>query len=245
MFPEFFMTNELLIIGSLVCSFGALLVFFRLFGKAGCMAWTAVCTILANIEVTILVNAFGMEQTLGNTLFASSFLATDFLSELYGKKDADRAVWIGIGTSCAFILFSSLWVLYTPSPNDWAMTSIKSLFGHTPRILVASLAGYAVSELADVWMYHKWWDFTTKKSGSSEKYLWLRNNASTLAAQAVNIIIFNFGAFWGMYEMKTLVSITAACYVIYIFTSLLDTPFVYAARRIYTKLTAEGKWIKE
>lgn len=239
------MSNELLLIVSLAASFGGLLLFFRLFGKAGCMAWTAVCTILANIEVMILVNAFGMEQTLGNTLFASSFLATDFLSELYGKRDADRAVWIGIATSCTFILFSSLWVLYTPSPNDWAMGGIKSLFTHTPRILIASLAGYAVSELFDVWMYHKWWDFTTRKSGSSSKYLWLRNNASTLAAQAVNILIFNFGAFFGMYDMKTLLSITAACYVIYIFTSLLDTPFVYLARKIYKKYKAENKWISE
>jgi conserved hypothetical integral membrane protein len=239
------MTNELLLIVSLAASFGGLFLFFRLFGKAGCMAWTAVCTILANIEVMILVRAFGMEQTLGNTLFASSFLATDFLSELYGKKDADRAVWIGIATSCAFILFSSLWVLYVPSQNDWAMASIKPLFAHTPRILIASLAGYASSELLDVWMYHKWWDFTTKKSGSSTKYLWLRNNASTLVAQAANIFIFNFGAFFGLYEFKTLVSITAACYVIYICTSLLDTPFVYLARKVYKKHTAAGTWIAE
>ncbi|MCK9169848.1 MAG: queuosine precursor transporter [Treponema sp.] len=237
------MSNELLLIVSLVASFGGLFLFFRLFGKAGCMAWTAVCTILANIEVMILVKAFGMEQTLGNTLFASSFLATDFLSELYGKKDADRAVWIGIATSCAFILFSSLWVLYTPSANDWAMSSVKTLFAHTPRILIASLAGYAVSELFDVWMYHKWWNYTTERSGSSTKYLWLRNNASTLVAQAANIVIFNFGAFFGMYDIKTLLSITGACYVIYICTSLLDTPFIYLARMMYTKCKTDGKWI--
>jgi queuosine precursor transporter len=239
------MSNELLLIVSLVASFGGLFLFFRLFGRAGCMAWTAVCTILANIEVMILVKAFGMEQTLGNTLFASSFLATDFLSELYGKKDADRAVWIGIATSCIFILFSSLWVLYTPSANDWAMSSVKTLFAHTPRILVASLAGYAVSELFDVWMYHKWWNFTTERSGSSKKYLWLRNNASTLVAQAANIVIVNLGAFFGMYDIKTLLSITAACYVIYVFTSLLDTPFLYLARKIYTKCKTDGKWISE
>jgi queuosine precursor transporter len=239
------MSNELLLIVSLVASFGGLLLFFRLFGKAGCMAWTAVCTLLANIEVMVLVKAFGMEQTLGNTLFAASFLATDFLSEMYGKKDADRAVWIGIASAAVFILFSSLWMLYTPSSDDWAMPSMRNLFGHTPRIVIASLAGYAVSELFDVWMYHKWWDFTTKKCGSRTRFLWLRNNASTLAAQAVNIVIFNFGAFFGMYRMKTLLSITAACYVIYICTSLLDTPFVYLARKMYTKYNAEGKWISE
>lgn len=227
------MPNELLLVISLAASFGGLLLFFRLFGKVGCFAWIVVCTILANIEVTILVRAFGMEQTLGNTLFASSFLATDFLSEIYGKKDADKAVYIGIMTSVIFIFFSRLWVLYTPSENDWAMASIRPLFTNTPRILIASLTGYAISELFDVWMYHTWWNFTTKKTGSTHTYLWLRNNASTMAAQFVNIIIFNFGAFWGMYRMQTLVAITGACYVIYLFTSLLDTPFVYAARRMH------------
>ncbi len=227
------MSNEILLLFSLMASFGLLLVFFRLFGKAGVFAWTVICTILANIEVTMLVNAFGMEQTLGNTLFASSFLATDFLSEIYGKKDADRAVWIGILTSVAFILFSRLWMLYTPAADDWAMANLKPLFANTPRILIASLAGYAVSELFDVWSYHKWWDFTTKKCGDKDRFLWLRNNASTLVAQLINIIIFNFGAFYGVYKLPTLISITGACYVIYIVTSLLDTPFVYAARKIY------------
>ncbi|MBQ4495925.1 MAG: VUT family protein, partial [Spirochaetaceae bacterium] len=55
---------------------------------------------------------------------------------------------------------------------------------------------------------------------------------STLVSQFVNIVIFNFGAFSGIYSFKELVSITAACYVIYIITNLLDTPFVYIARKI-------------
>ncbi|MBP3709019.1 MAG: queuosine precursor transporter [Treponema sp.] len=228
------MTNELLLIISLCCSFSALLVFFQLFGKEGCMAWTCLCTVFANIEVAVLVNAFGMEQTLGNTLFASSFLATDFLSEFYGKKEAGKAVRLGIASSCVFIIFSLLVVRYVPSENDIVFASVQTLFSNTPRILIASLAGYAASELLDVQLYHALWKLTIIKSGSREKYLWLRNNIATLTSQAVNIIIFNFAAFWGVYDMKTLISITGACYVIYIFTSLLDTPFLYVARKLHT-----------
>ena len=62
--------------------------------------------------------------------------------------------------------------------------------------------------------------------------LWFRNNFSTLISQFVNIVIFNFGAFMGIYTFKELVGITGACYVIYVATSLLDTPFVYLARKI-------------
>ena len=70
--------NELLLLGSLLVIFTLVLLFFRLFGKTGLYCWTAFATITANIEVLIVVNAFGMEQTLGNILFASR------LSEIYG-----------------------------------------------------------------------------------------------------------------------------------------------------------------
>ena len=225
--------NEFFIILTLLISFGGTVLFFKLFGKSGLYAWIGITAVFANIEVTILVNAFGMEQTLGNTLFASSFLATDILSEIYGKKTADKGVIIGIFTTVLFIILSSLWVRYIPSKNDWAMTSIKTLFSNTPRILCASLAGYAISEILDVWLYHKWWNLTEKKSGDSKKFLWFRNNFSTLISQFVNIVLFNFIAFLGIYEFKNLMTITVACYLIYVITSLLDTPFVYLARKIY------------
>lgn len=224
--------NEFLLITSLLVSFGATLLFYKLFGKGGLFAWIAISSVFANIEVTVLVHAFGMEQTLGNTLFASSFLATDILSELHGKKDADKGVFIGILTTIFFIIFSLLWINYIPSDADWAMPSVKVLFSHTPRILIASLLGYAVSQLLDVWLYHKCWTLTEKKSGSRTKFLWIRNNFSTLISQLVNIVIFNFVAFYGIYTLSELIKITGACYIIYIVTSLLDTPFIYFSRKI-------------
>ncbi|MCR4940277.1 MAG: queuosine precursor transporter [Treponemataceae bacterium] len=224
--------NELLLIISLIISFGAVVLFFHIFGKSGLYAWIGISAVFANIEVTILVHAFGMDQTLGNTLFASSFLATDILSEIYGKKEADKGVLVGIISTGFFILFSLMWTHYIPALEDWAMPSIKALFSNTPRILCASLIGYVVSEKFDVWLYHKWWDLTTKKTGSQTKMLWFRNNFSTLLSQLVNIVIFNFIAFLGIYEFKELMGITMACYVIYVATSLLDTPFMYLARKI-------------
>ena len=75
--------NELFLIITLLLSFGGAILFLKVFGKGGLFAWIGICTVLANIEVTILVRAFGMDQTLGNTLFATTFLCTDILSELY------------------------------------------------------------------------------------------------------------------------------------------------------------------
>lgn len=112
------------------------------------------------------------------------------------------------------------------------MPSVKSLFSNTPRILSASLLGYILSEALDVWLYHKWWELTEKKTGSHNKMLWFRNNFSTLISQFVNIVVFNFVAFLGVFKFNELISITAACYLIYVITSLLDTPFIYLAKKI-------------
>lgn len=226
------MENELLLLLSFVVIYGGALLAYRLFGTHGLYAVNALATVVANIEVLIVIHAFGMEQTLGNVLFAVTFLITDILSENEGKKAARNAVFVGILASVLFLLISQSWLLYKVADSDWASPAFRTLFSNTPRMLFASLSVYAISQIFDVWLYHAWWKFTEKKSGDSRKFLWLRNNGSTLVSQLVNTVLFNLIAFWGTYDTTTLVSIIAAGYVVYIFTSLLDTPAVYIARRM-------------
>ncbi len=226
--------NEIILLVSVVVIYGAVLVAYRMFGKQGLFSFSVVATVLANIEVLILVDAFGMEQTLGNVMFASTYLVTDILSENESKEDATKAVHIGIFASVAMLVFTGLWMLYTPSPSDVAMSAIKQIFSKTPRLMLASTLGYAISQRFDVWLYHAWWNFTARR-GEPRKFLWLRNNGSTLISQIVNTVLFTSIAFLGMYDMATFVSIMISSYVIYIFTSLLDTPIVYIARRMKEK----------
>lgn len=229
------MLNEILIIGSLVLCYGMVLAAYRLFGKTGLYAMTVLATVLANIEVLMIVDAFGMEQTLGNVMFAATFLITDILSENHGKESAAKAVWLGVFTSAAMFLFTQYWLLYSPADSDWAQPHIKEIFSKTPRLLLASFLGYIISQRFDVWLYHKIWQSTEKRSGSQKKYLWLRNNAATLVSQLINTLIFTLTAFGGWYDNKTLLSITISSYVIYIFTSLADTPAVYLGRNMKDK----------
>lgn len=233
------MKNELLLILSVLLIYGGVLLCYRLFGKHGLFAFSATATVLANIEVLILVDAFGMEQTLGNVMFASTYLITDILSENESKKDASRAVYIGIFTSIAMLTLSQLWMLFTPAASDFIMPSIKQIFSTTPRLMLASVLGYAVSQRLDVWLYHAWWKLTSKQ-GDSRRLLWLRNNGSTLISQLINTVLFTTVAFFGRYDTPTFISIMTSSYVIYICTSLLDTPVVYLARKMKDK-----GWIKE
>lgn len=224
------MRNEIILICNLLVLYFGVIIWYKLFGKKGLMCWTVLATIAANIEVLILVNAFGFEQTLGNILFASTFLVTDILSEIYGKEVANKAVNIGIATSATFIIISQSWLLYIPSPNDIFFDSIKAVFSNTPRVMITGLIVYAIVQKFDVWAYHKWWQYTQKKTGDKRKFLWLRNNASTLISQLLNTILFSIGAFAFVYDWDTLINIIFTSYIIFVVTSLIDTPFVYLVR---------------
>lgn len=236
------MMNEILLIGSLIFIYGMALLGYKLFGKTGLYCISAAATILANIEVLIMIKAFGAEQTLGNVLFAVTFLITDILSECEGKKAADKAVYTSFFASIFFLVLSQSWLHYVPSESDWASPAIRTIFSNTPRMIIASLAVYGISQLFDIWLYHKIWDMTSKKSGNRRSFLWLRNNGSTLVSQLINTFLFTLFAFYGTYGLSQIISIFISSYVIYIFTSLLDTPVVYLARRVSDKRkTAENQ----
>ena len=222
------MLNEILLIGSIIVIYGMTLVLYRIFGKQGLYTFTIIATIGANIEVLIVINAFGMEMTLGNVLFASTFLITDIISEIYGKKDAKLAVYLGISTSIAFIILSQWWLQYIPAESDFAMPAMKTIFSNTPRLMLTSMIVYAI----------------VQKFGNERKYLWIRNNGSTLVSQFLNNLLFSLGAFWGIHSTSTIIKIVISSYVIFIVTSLADTPFVYCARLIYDKNKEKDKFKK-
>lgn len=224
--------NEILLIVSLFFIYGMILIAYRYFGKSGLYAMIGVVTVLANIEVVLLVDAFGMEQTLGNILFASTFLITDILSECEGRKSANKAVYISIFLTIFFLVISQSWTRYIPSVNDMKMDSIRNIFTSIPRMIFSSLSVYAISQFLDVWLYHKWWKFTSKKFGNKDKLLWVRNNGSTLISQIFNTVLFTLFAFVGEYEVGLLISMIVSSYIIFVVTSIMDTPFVYIAKKI-------------
>ncbi len=229
------MKNELLLVGSVFLIYGTVLITYKLFGKTGMYIMTAIATILANIEVLLLIDGFGMRQTLGNVMFASTYLCTDILSENEGERHARKAVWLGVFSSAIMLVFSQYWLLYDYSPSDFVGVHISAIFSRTPRLLLASFIGYAVSQRFDVWLYHKLWNITTNKTGNNKQFLWLRNNVATLISQIINTVLFTTIAFLGIYDTKTLLTVMLSSYVIYIFTSLLDTPIVYLAIKINYK----------
>lgn len=226
------MNNEFILFLSLIFIYGSVLIWYKLFGEFGLICFNVIATIIANIEVMILVKAFGMQQTLGNILFATTFLITDILSEKFGKKSAMRAVNISILATLFFVVISQTWMFYKPLGINTSYEYIRKVFSKTPRIMISGFVVYVITQKFDVFLYHKIWDMTTEHCGHQKKYLWLRNNASTLLSQMINTILFTLFAFYGTYNFVILLKIMFSSYVIFIFTSLADTPILYLARRI-------------
>ncbi len=216
------MRNEILLVVSLLFTYGAAVLIYRVFGKTGLYCFSAIATVLANLEVGILIKAFGIEQTLGNILFGATFLVTDILSECEGKKEAKKCVAIGLFSSVFFLVISSSWLLYQPESGE----NMIALFAKTPRIIISSLLVYAIVQFLDVWLYNRIWKLT----GNGSRFLWLRNNLATLSSQFLNAVLFNFFAFYGSFDTKTLISVIFSSFLLAVFTSLLDTPFLYLAR---------------
>lgn len=222
------MPNELIFIITVLVYLGSVLLLYKIFGKNGLYAFAIFGTLLGNIAVCKCVDIFGFSTTAGNVLYAATFLVTDILSEKYGKKDATKAVAYSFSIMVLWLIGTQLIMLFTPNANDYINDSLQVVFSLVPRITIGSLAGFVCSQYLDVTLYHLIW----KKTGNTKAKLWLRNNGSTLISQAIDTVIFTTIAFWGVYPTNVFFSILITTYVFKAIVALLDTPFMYWARKI-------------
>ena len=220
--------NEWIFLVSVLFFLSSCLAVFWLFGKNGLFVFSVFATILCNIQVCKTVDLFGLSTTAGNVLYASTFLVTDILSERYGRKEAARAVRYGVAVTVLWTLGTQLTLLFEPNAHDLVDPSLQVVFGIVPRVAMASLAGYVCSQSLDVFLYHLIWE----KTGGSRAWLWVRNNLSTLTSQLIDTVIFTTLAFWGMYPTQVFLSILLTTYLFKAVVALMDTPFIYLARKI-------------
>lgn len=219
------MSNEVLFIIEIIVCFAGILLVNRFFNKEGVIAWIAIASILANIITAKNVDAFGMTYTLGTVLFASTFLATDILTERWGKEVAKKGVLIGMCSTIIFIIASQICLLYTPSSIDYAHDAMKTLFSLNLRISISSVIMYFIANMADVYIY----DLLRKKM--SGKHMWVRNNVATILCNCLENFFFMFGAFVGIFELKDILIMALSTSIVEAIVGICDTPFLYIATR--------------
>lgn len=220
------MNNLLLLFIEIICAFGGLLLLKKYFGKVGVISWVAMATILANIITAKTVNLLGLSTALGTVLFASVYLATDILNECYDKDSAKMAVRLGLISNIILIVFTQLALHYIPNNFDYAHGAMETLFGLNLRISIASMVMYYISNMLDIALFNK------IKEKTNGKMLWLRNNVSTILCNCLENFFFIFLAFYGMYDITTVLIIAGSTSIIEIIVALCDTPFLYLSKKI-------------
>ncbi|AMK09759.1 queuosine precursor transporter [Pseudodesulfovibrio indicus] len=221
--------NETLWIVFALVDLSMVLVVYRLFGRVGLFGLMVFNLLLCNVQVLKTVELFGLTTTLGNILYASVFLATDLLSEFYGKKEARKGVLLGFVTLLMMVGYMQIALYFQPAESDFAQPHLQALFGFLPRVAFASMAAYLVSQLHDVWAFH------AIRARTGERLLWLRNNASTMISQLLDSAIFCVIAFWGVFPMEVFLEILLSTYLIKVAVAALDTPFIYLAKRLFNR----------
>lgn len=218
--------NNLLLVVEIICCFVALLVSKKLFGKMGVFVWIGLASVLANVVQIKNAELFFMYAGIGHVLFSSTFLATDILNECYGQDTAKQGVFVGLFTNLVFIGTMLIAINYTPSAIDTMHGHMAAMFGLNIRVTASSMFWYMVSNMGDVWLYNK------LKIATGGKYMWLRNNVSTILFNCAENFGFAFFAFAGIYKPSEILSIAIASTVVEIIVGVCDTPFLYIATRI-------------
>ena len=210
---------------NILVTFSLVVLMEKLFKKEGLFAWMSIATILANLTVCKMIGIFGITTSLGNVLFASTFLATDILSEKYSKEDAKKAVYVGLFSGIVFIIITQLTLLFVPSTDDVVNEAMQQLFSISIRTTIASMTMFFVSNMLDIHIYNKLKDKFPNK-------LWLRNNISTIFCNCVENYFFNTLAFIGIFSIPVIISIATTTTIIEMIIAICDTPFLYVSKKL-------------
>lgn len=218
------MNNLLLVIEMLFC-FSALLLAKKFFGKNGVFVWIAMASVFANVVQGKNAELLFLYAGIGHVLFSSTFLATDILNECYSQKDAKKGVFIGLFANVTYIIVMMIAMAYQSSPIDTIGPHMNAMFGLNIRITLSSMFWFLVSNFGDVFLYNKLKELT------KGKYMWLRNNLSTIIFNCAENFGFAFFAFAGIYGAKEIISIALASTLVEVLVGICDTPFLYLAKR--------------
>ena len=179
-----------------------------------------------------------MSVPAGVIVYAVSFLITDLISEVYGKKSAISAVYLGFVSMLIFSLYSLLMVWWQPASYWTGQESFSLVVASSLRITIAGCISFLISQYWDVSIFH--WlkrkkESTHKDNERKLPNLWVRNTLSTITSQFIDSTIFISIAFIGTYEDKMVINMIIAQWMIKIIIALLDTPFAYLGRNILLK----------
>jgi uncharacterized integral membrane protein (TIGR00697 family) len=174
--------------------------------------------------------------TCGVLLWPLEFIITDIVNEYYGPKVVRRISFTAIALiSYAFLMYFA--AIHVPPADFWIGSGIKNnnipdmqvafsgIFGQGMRIIIGSIVAFMVSQLVDVYIFHK------IKKVTGDKKVWLRATGSTLVSQLVDSYIVLFIAFSGIFSWQQILAIGVVNYIYKASMAIILTPVIYVAEK--------------
>ncbi len=180
--------------------------------------------VTANMIGSKLVLVCGVTVSLGAFIIPMTFVLTDLLTELYGKKMASLVVLIGVFVQLYVLLLVWLGRLIPSIETRNLDLAYEQMFSLTPRMILASIVAYTISQLLDVQI------FLWLKNKTEGKHLWLRNNVSSIISLFLDSFIFIFLFLYGILPIQELVKTSLSISFIKLLLTVCDTPFVYLGK---------------
>lgn len=185
--------------------------------------------------------------TTGLITYPITFLLTDIVCEVYGRRKANLMVITGFVMSLLMLVLVQISVVLPGSPAwpagnpDYGsvgemQAAFESVFTLPGVLVFGSMSAYLAAQLLDVRLFHFW------KRMTDGRHLWLRNNASTMVSQLVDTIIVNsiFLGFGLGLDWALVAKIIVASYVFKLLIALIDTPFIYLGVWAVRRQIGEG-----
>jgi queuosine precursor transporter len=240
--------TETVLVLELVLVFSLIPLVLRPFGAAGIFIFIAVGIIAANVQVlkASTFSFYAAPIPLGTVVFSATYVATDVLTEYYGRATARKAVWLGFSAMLMMTIMMILAMGYKPmsaedaaaSGMEWALLNhdhIAALYMPQATLLIAGLTSYLISQLNDIFVFQK------IRSWTGRGNLWARACGSTAVSALIDNIVFSTLAWmvfpWllgqreQMVDLNTLIfTYILGTYWIRLAMALLEAPFMYAAR---------------
>ena len=239
-------TESMLVI-ELVVVFSLIPIVLRPFGAAGMYIFIAVGIIAANVQVlkAATFDFYASPIPLGTVAFSATYIATDVLTEYYGRATAKKAVWLGFSAMLLLTVMMILVMGYKPMTAEeagegmaWALPNdehIKALYMPQATLLISGLTSYLISQFNDIFVFQKIRQWTGRGQ------LWARACGSTAVSALVDNTVFSTLA-WYVFprllgqteqavDLYTLIfTFILGTYWIRLAMALLEAPSIYAAR---------------
>lgn len=180
--------------------------------------------VLGNILGSKVTSIFGITVSVGIFAYPLTFLITDIVAEVLGKKVSRWFLFSGMAALVFALVLTLIGIGMPPASFYEHNDAYRTVFSNSVRIIIASFIAFGFSQTHDIWAFH-----IVKKS-TQGKFLWLRNNLSTIVSQLIDTVLFTFIAFYMVtpeFTVARIISMIIPYWFLKVCVALLDTPLVY------------------